>query len=84
MDRPIVAIGSLPTNDIVLNDASVSRRHCAIVSFPDDVWLYDLGSTVGTAVDGHPLAGRVFLDGVHEVTAGKVRIRVAASSDLLI
>ncbi len=84
IDRRIVSIGLLPTNDIALNDATVSRRHCAIVNYPHDVWLYDLGSTRGTVVDGQRLVGRVFLDGVHEVAVGKVRIRVAASSDLLI
>lgn len=81
---PIVTIGSLRANDIVLNDGSVSRRHCAIVNYPDDVWLYDLDSTVGTTLDGQPVDGRMFLDGVHDVTIGQVRIRVAARSDLLI
>ncbi len=82
--RPIVAIGSLTANDIVLDDATVSRRHCAIVNHPDDVWLYDIGSTVGTVVDGQRVFGRVFLDGVHDIVVGKVHVRVTAKSDLLI
>jgi len=84
MTQPIVTIGSLSANDIVLDDRSVSRRHCAIVNYPDDVWLYDLGSTVGTVIDCHRLANRTFLDGVHEVEVGPVRIRLAARSDLLV
>jgi tetratricopeptide (TPR) repeat protein len=80
----IVTIGSLNANDLILDDASVSRRHCAIVNYPQDVWLYDLGSTVGTVVDGRRLTGRMFLEGVHEVMVGSVRIRVAARSDLLV
>ena len=84
IDQPIVTIGSLRKNDIVLSDPTVSRRHCAIVNYRDDVWLYDLGSTVGTVVDAQRLVGRVFLDGVHEVVVGKLRIRVAASNDRLI
>ena len=69
--RSIVAIGSLAANDIVLDDNSVSRRHCAVVNFPDDIWLYDLGSTIGTVIDGKRLAGRVLLDGVHDVEVGQ-------------
>ena len=81
---PIVTIGSLSANEIVLDDGSVSRRHCAIVNYPDSVWLHDLGSTRGTVVDGERLLGRMLLDGVHEVLVGRVRIRVASSSDRLL
>jgi serine/threonine protein kinase len=82
--RSIVTIGSLSANDITLNDRSVSRRHCVIVNYPNDVWLYDLGSTIGTVVDGQRLIGHMLLDGVHKVEVGRVCIRIAASSDLLI
>jgi len=81
---PIVKIGWFSSNDIVFSNAEVSRRHCVIVNYPDDVWLYDLGSTSGTVIDGHRVIGRVFLDGVHDVVVGPVCFRVAASSDLLI
>jgi serine/threonine protein kinase len=82
--QPIVTIGSLSANDIVLEGRSVSRRHCVIVNYPDDVWLYDLGSTIGTVVDGQRLVGRMLLDGVHDVAVGNMRIRIAARNDLLI
>lgn len=82
--QSIVTFGSLSTNDFPINDGSVSRRHCVIVNYPDDVWIYDLESTMGTHIDGERLGGRKFLDGVHDVQIGQVRIRVAASSDLLI
>jgi serine/threonine protein kinase len=81
---PIVTIGSLAANSIVVSDRSVSRRHCAIVNYPDDVWLYDLGSAMGTTVDGQAVAGGVFLEGVHDVTIGSAKMRVAARSDLLV
>ena len=84
MSQPIVTIGSLSANDLVLRDRSVSRRHCVIVNYLDDVWLYDLGSKWGTGVDGVPLAGQIFLDGVHEVAVGNEQIRIAARSDLLV
>jgi hypothetical protein len=82
--KPIITGGSLEANDVVISDRRVSRRHWAIVNFPDDVWLYDLGSTGGTIVDGQSLVGRVLLDGVHAVTAGGVSMRIAARSDLLV
>jgi serine/threonine protein kinase len=82
--RPIVAIGSLSANDITINDRMASRRHCVIVNYPDDVWLYDLGSTNGTVVDGQQLNGHMLLDGVHTLEVGHVCMRVHASSDLLI
>jgi serine/threonine protein kinase len=80
----IVTIGSSPSNDIRLEDKSVSRRHCVIVNLPDDVWLYDLGSTVGTVVDGERVTPRVHLDGVHEIDIGRVGIKVASRSDKLL
>jgi serine/threonine protein kinase len=83
-NHPIVSIGSLTANDVVVNQESVSRRHCVLVNYSDDVWLYDLDSTVGTTVDGQRLAGRMLLDGVHEVTVGRARLRIAATSGLLV
>lgn len=44
----VVSLGVLAANEIVLKDASVSRRHAVVVNYPDEVWLYDLGSTRGT------------------------------------
>ncbi len=68
---PIVTIGSSSSNDVILTDSSVSRRHCAIVNYPDCVWLYDLESTVGTVVDKERLAGRMLLNGRYEVEVGR-------------
>lgn len=81
---PIVTIGSLRANEIVLDEPSVSRRHAIIVNFPNEVWIYDLGSTCGTEVDGRKLASRTFLDGVHEVKISRASLRVAASASLLL
>ena len=80
----VVTVGSLFSNNIVLEDRTVSRRHCAIVNCPDNVWMYDLGSTCGTTVGDVRVKGRVFLDGVHEVKIGQTSIRVAAREDLLV
>ena len=62
----------------------VSGRHCAIVNLNQEVWIYDLESTIGTYVDGQRVKGRAFLMGVHDVLVGDVPMRIASSSDLLI
>ena len=82
--EPIVTIGSLACNEVAIADPAVSRRHSAIVNLLGEVWLYDLGSTAGTTVDGKEVGGRTLLDGVHEVRVGKTRLRVAARCDLLV
>ena len=80
----LLSIGSWAKNDIALEDASVSRRHALIANFPNDVWLYDLGSTVGTKVDGKAVPGRAFLDGVHRVMVGRRDIQIGSRIDLLV
>jgi DNA-binding NtrC family response regulator len=47
-----VAIGSLPENDIVLSDPTVSRRHAVVEETSAGWMLKDLGSTNGTFLDG--------------------------------
>lgn len=84
MTKPVLSIGSLPSNDIVITDSSVSRRHAVIVNFPNDIWVHDLGSTCGTEVNGNRLTGRTFLDGVHDIKVGRVVLRVGASASLLV
>jgi pSer/pThr/pTyr-binding forkhead associated (FHA) protein len=45
-------IGTDPTCDIILNDPTISRRHCEIQFAPTGCLLRDLGSTNGTFVFG--------------------------------
>ena len=83
-DAPLVALGSLASNELVLSEPSISRRHAVITNRPSEVWLHDLGSSVGTQVDGKKFEGRVFLDGVHKVNLGRATIEVASRADLLV
>ncbi|UJR78267.1 sigma-54 interaction domain-containing protein [Sandaracinus amylolyticus] len=50
-----LAIGTAPTNDLVLADDTVSRRHCMISVQRDRYVVRDLESTNGTIVDGTPV-----------------------------
>ncbi len=52
LQAPLVAIGTLPDNDLVLTDATVSRKHAAVEETAKGYVLRDLGSTNGTFLDG--------------------------------
>lgn len=44
------------TSDLLLSDASVSRRHARISGSGDEITIEDLGSANGTSVDGRAIA----------------------------
>jgi hypothetical protein len=64
-------IGRLPICDIVADDATCSRQHAVVQFRPgdpdqitgqrtDEVYIYDLGSTSGTYVNGMPLQAKAY------------------------
>jgi predicted component of type VI protein secretion system len=57
LDKGEINIGRDVNNDIVINDAEVSRSHARIIIQGDSCVLEDLGSTNGTSVDGKRLTG---------------------------
>jgi len=63
IDRPRVAIGRDPGNDLVLDSPIVSRRHAELEVRDDTVRLRDLGSANGTAVNGQPITEQALRDG---------------------
>ncbi len=56
-------VGRARGNDIVLEDLSVSNRHCEIVVAAASVRVRDLGSTNGTYVGGSPVTEREVQEG---------------------
>lgn len=52
-----LSIGRDITNDIVINDAEVSRRHARLTLEGDRYKIEDLNSTNGTYIDGQRLIG---------------------------
>jgi len=52
-------IGRAPENDVVVSDAYVSRRHCAILvhAADDHCELHDIASKNGTFLNGRKLTG---------------------------
>ncbi|WP_293395661.1 protein kinase [Nevskia sp.] len=81
---PVISIGKLASNDVVLASPSVSRRHAVIVNFANDVWLHDLGGNFGTRLGEDRVSGRIHLDGVHKLLMGRVSVEIAAQSNLLV
>ena len=81
---PIVTIGRDPTNAYVIEQTDVSRWHCIVLNFRGDVWLYDLNSTHGTAVDGQRLDKRTRIDGVHEIKASGAALTIVSEEGRLL
>jgi len=50
-------IGRDATNDVIINDAEISRKHSRLVMVPGGYMIEDLGSTNGTFVNGQRLMG---------------------------
>lgn len=83
--KAIIKFGreSYDVNDVkVSGGTAVSRRHCVIINYKDDVWLYDLCGT-GTYVNGNrvinkiPLIGRNIIrinDSEYEFTNDKTKL----------
>jgi pSer/pThr/pTyr-binding forkhead associated (FHA) protein len=61
-------IGRLPDNDIVIEDAFVSRRHCAVLVHTNNGFeIHDVASKNGTFVNGNKLAGPIALKSGDEI-----------------
>lgn len=80
----VITIGRLDENRIYLTDTNVSRRHCVIVSYLDDVWIYDLGSTQGVFLDGKKIDRKAYLEGVHVLKLGQTELRLCSKLGLLV
>ncbi len=71
LEKDELFIGRDLTNDIVINDAEISRRHARLVSQAGGYVLEDLGSTNGTFVNGQRLASPYILRPGETVTLGE-------------
>ncbi|MCD9186451.1 MAG: sigma 54-interacting transcriptional regulator [Pyrinomonadaceae bacterium] len=63
LERETISIGREASNDIVLNDASVSRRHCLIEKRENLFYLTDLQSLNETLLNGKNAENAVLADG---------------------
>lgn len=63
LTREPVVIGRMSSNDIVLSDSNVSRRHAELRRNGSEWVVKDLGSTNGTIVNGRPASEHPLKDG---------------------
>ncbi|HZD57916.1 MAG TPA: FHA domain-containing protein [Anaerolineales bacterium] len=80
LDKPEVHIGRDVNNDVVINDAEVSRRHAQLVAQAGSYVLEDLGSTNGTFVDNQRISGPHLMRPGEAIKLGEnVRLRFEAA-----
>ncbi len=72
---PII-VGRNPGADIVIGASYVSGRHARFTLMGQNLFVEDLGSTNGTAVNGKPISDPTALHNRDVVTIGNVAIRV--------
>ena len=75
-----ITIGRDSTNEIVINDAEISRRHARLTFQGGKYVLEDLGSTNGTFVNGQRLAGPRVLKAGEVVSFGEQIVLVFEAS----
>ncbi len=71
-----VIVGRNPGADIVIGAGYVSGRHARFTLMGQNLFVEDLGSTNGTAVNGQPITSPTALRDKDVVTIGDVAIKV--------
>lgn len=71
LDKGEINIGRDVKNEVVINDAEVSRNHARIIIQGDSYVLEDLGSTNGTSIDGQRLTGPHILNRGQTISLGE-------------
>ena len=79
MVRGPVIVGRSPNADIVIAAGYVSARHARFSLMGSNLFVEDLGSTNGTAVNGRIIEGPMALSNNDVVNVGDVSIRVRNS-----
>lgn len=70
LTRDELTIGRDIKNEIVINDAEVSRRHCRLFLQGDEYTIEDLGSTNGTFVNEQRVTGQRALHSGETIRVG--------------
>jgi hypothetical protein len=78
-----IDIGRDSTNEIVINDAEISRRHARLTFQGGKYVLEDLGSTNGTFVNGQRLAGPRVLKAGEVVSFGEQIVVIFEATHLV-
>src|SRR5689334_10262816 len=76
LTKPIITVGRGTANDLVLNDAGVSRFHAVIKIQDDGVFVADRGSTNGVVVNGTRIEQESQLQGGDVLHLGQYELRL--------
>ena len=79
--EPRVVIGSGPSADFLVPDATVSRLHCEIVADEGGYLIRDLGSTNGTVIGGVRVK-EAYLASATRIRAGRATVRFSLLDNL--
>jgi hypothetical protein len=74
----LITIGSDPSNELIIDEPTVSRRHAQVVRRAGIFEIRDLGSTNGTFVNGRKVDGLTPIQAGDEIRFGGVRFDVRA------
>lgn len=74
LEKSEMHVGRDVTNDLVISDEKVSRRHARLYSEGDQFVVEDLGSTNGTFINGARLSGPHLLRVGEQITFGETSI----------
>jgi len=82
LDHLPLRIGRDPSNELVLDDDGVSRRHARIEWRTDRLVLMDVGSTNGTLLNDAELSGIVELSTGDRIQVGSTIFKYLSATDL--
>jgi len=74
LDKSEMHVGRDVTNDLVISEEKVSRRHARLYTEGDQYVVEDLGSTNGTFINGARLSGPHLLRVGEQITFGETSI----------
>lgn len=75
-------IGRSKTNDIVVDDPTVSRTHARVTYQGDQIYVEDLNSTSGTVVDGQKVSKTLVMPGAN-LQVGNTKFEVTGSPNMM-
>ena len=76
VDSDAWSVGRAEDNDLVLDEANISRRHFRLESRKDGVFLVDNGSTFGVRLNGESVGSEALLQQGDVFSAGDFRFEV--------
>jgi FHA domain len=74
LDSGRMTVGTLESNDVIVDADGVSRVHAALERFGDTWCVRDLGSRNGTFVNGGRVIGEQVLHSGDEIVLGRLRL----------